>query len=253
MSTSPFSLTGKRILITGASSGIGREVAISASEQGANVVIAGRDEARLEETASMIKGEKPMIILCELTDDEMIARQFESIGQLDGVVHCAGMVSPFPTSFLTRKHIMTTFNPNFIATVILTSFLQRKKKLNKNASLVFLSSISVDYPYEGGAMYAASKAAIEAYSRSLALEMVKQGIRSNCIAPALIKTPMYEHAEKNILNSSLDDLVSTKYLLGVGLPKDVSNLCVYLLSDAARWVTGKKITIDGGILLSQAK
>ncbi len=253
MSTSPFSLENKRVLVTGASSGIGRQVAISANQAGAHVVITGRDEERLQETASLMGNSNYSIIVCDLTNDELISKQFASIDPVDGVVHCAGLVSPYPSSFLARKHIMETFNSNFIAPVVLNAFLQHKKKINKNSSLVFLSSISVDFPYEGGSMYSASKAAIEAYSRTLALELVKQKIRSNCIAPALIKTPMYENAEKNMINSSMSDLVTEKYLLGVGVPTDVSNLATYLLSDASRWVTGKKFTIDGGVLLSQAK
>jgi NAD(P)-dependent dehydrogenase (short-subunit alcohol dehydrogenase family) len=253
MSDSPFSLKEKRILVTGASSGIGRQVAISANEAGAHVVITARDQNRLNETASLLSNANYSIIVCDLVDDDAISNQFAAMDNIDGVVHCAGLVSPFPTSFLQRKHVMETFNTNFIAPVLLTAFLQRKKKLNKESSLVFLSSISVDFPYEGGSMYSASKAAIEAYSRSLALELVKQKIRSNCIAPALIKTPMYENAEKNMINSSMSDLVVEKYLLGVGLPTDVSNLCTFLLSNAARWISGKKFTIDGGVLLSQAK
>lgn len=252
MST-PFSLENKRILVTGASSGIGRQVALSANEAGAHVIITARDETRLNETASHIKNKNVSIILCDLTNDELIKTQFGNIDPIDGIVHCAGLVSPFPTQFLARKHVMETFNTNFIAPVLLNSFLQHKKKINKNASLVFLSSISVEFPYEGGSMYSASKAAIEAYSRSLALELVKNKIRSNCIAPALIKTPMYENAEKNMINSSMSDLVTEKYLLGVGVPTDVANLTTFLLSDAARWITGKKFTIDGGVLLSQAK
>jgi NAD(P)-dependent dehydrogenase (short-subunit alcohol dehydrogenase family) len=248
-----FSLENKLILVTGASSGIGRQVAISVNQSGATVIITGRDELRLNETASLMDNKNVLIIVCDLTDDDMIPKQFNNIGVIDGIVHCAGLVSPFPTSFLARKHIMETFNTNFIAPILLTTFLQRKKKINKNASLVFLSSISSEFPYEGGSMYSASKAAIEAYSRSLALELVKQHIRSNCIAPALIKTPMYENAEKNMIHSSMSDLVTEKYLLGIGMPTDVANLSCFLLSDAARWITGKKITIDGGLLLSQAK
>ncbi len=253
MSSSPFSLENKRILVTGASSGIGRQVAISANEAGAHVIITGRDETRLKETASMIPNKNVSSIVCDLIDDEAVSQLFADIENIDGVVHCAGVVVPYPTGFLARKNVMETFNPNFIAPVILTAFLQRKKKINKGASLVFLSSISVEFPYEGGAMYSASKAAIEAYSKTLALELVKQKIRSNCIAPALIKTPMYENAEKNMINSTMSDVVTQKYLLGVGVPTDVSHLATFLLSDAARWITGKKFTIDGGVLLSQAK
>ena len=229
MSESPFSLKNKRILVTGASSGIGQQVAVSANQAGAFVIITGRDEKRLNETAALMIDKNFSIIPCDLTNDELIEKQFLGMDGVDGVVHSAGVVSPFPTGFLARKHILETFNTNFIAPVILNAFLQRKKKINKNASLVFLSSISVEFPYEGGAMYAASKAAIEAYSRTLALELVKQKIRSNCIAPALIKTPMYENAEKNLINSSMSDIVTEKYLLGIGMPTDVANLTVFFL------------------------
>lgn len=252
MSLNLFSLQGKRILITGASSGIGRQVAITCSEAGAELILVGRNKEKLDETKSMVKGAAE-IIVCDLTVDEKIAESFAGIQPVDGVVHGAGLVSPYPSAYLSRKHILETFNTNFIAPVLLMAFLQQKKKLIKNGSIVFISSISVEFPYEGGSMYAASKGALEAYSKSLALELVKQKIRSNCIAPALIKTPMYEYAEKNVVNATLDSIIKEKYHLGVGEPIDAAALILYLLSDAAKWVTGKKFTIDGGVLLSSAK
>lgn len=250
---SAFSLEGKRILVTGASSGIGREIVQAVCRAGAFVVATARNEVTLKETVEELDPAKYELVLCDLTNEEEIAQKFKTLDPVDGIVHCAGIVSPYPTAYLTRKQINETFNTNFIAPVLLNAFLQNKKKINKGGSLVFMSSISVDYPYEGGSMYASSKAALEAYSRSLALELVKQKIRSNTIAPALIKTPMFDHAEKNMINMSMKELVAEKYLLGVGMPSDVSNLTIYLLSDASRWVTGKKMTIDGGVLLSSAK
>jgi len=248
-----FSLENKRILVTGASSGIGREIAQQVNAAGAHVIITGRNSEKLNETSSDFKPGTYTSIVCDLTNEQEIATRFKDLEPVDGIVHCAGIVVPYPTAFLNRNKINETFDTNFIAPVLLNAFLQHRKKINKESSLVFMSSISVDFPYEGGAMYACSKAALEAYRRSLALELVKQKIRSNCIAPALIKTPMYERADKNMFDVSIDERVGARYLLGIGMPADVAGLTMYLLSDASRWVTGKKFTIDGGLLLSSAK
>jgi NAD(P)-dependent dehydrogenase (short-subunit alcohol dehydrogenase family) len=244
-----FNLHNKTILVTGASSGIGRQVAIHADVMGATIVLCGRDMSRLEETRSLLKSSRQHLILrADLTLENDLTELVKAVPGLDGIVHCAGVVSPFPVKFLTREKLQETFRINYDAVVELMAQITRGKKLNKNASVVFLSSISANHPHKGGAAYAGSKAALESFSKVIALEFFTQGIRSNCIAAAMVRTPMYEHAEKGASKETLDEHVN-KYPLGVGKPEDVANAAVFLLSEASRWITGTTLTLDGGFLL----
>ena len=244
----PFHLTNKTILVTGASSGIGKEIAISVSKMGANVVITGRDETRLNETIDMLESGEHKIIKADLLDESQIKSMVDEMPNVDGVVHCAGIVKPFPVKFISEQVLHEIFDINYTAQVLLMTHLTRKKKLNKDCSIVFSSSIAADHPYKGGALYAGSKAALEAYSKVVALEFSHMGIRSNCIASAMVKTPMFETAENQGSKERMDEHIK-KYPLGVGYPEDVANAAIYLLSPASKWMTGKTITLDGGFLL----
>jgi NAD(P)-dependent dehydrogenase (short-subunit alcohol dehydrogenase family) len=245
----PFHLHNKTILVTGASSGIGRQIAISICEMGGNVVITGRDKERLDETFAALKdngGNRS--IPADLLDKESLSALVAKLPLLNGIVHCAGIVKPYPVKFLSEEKILETFQTNYNIQVLLMAQVTRLKKLNPNASIVFLSSISAAHPHKGGALYSGSKAAIESFSKVIALEFYPQGIRSNCISPAMVKTPMYEYAEKGASKETLDEHVN-KYPLGVGTTADVANTAVFLLSDASKWITGIAITLDGGFLL----
>ncbi|MGZ3932152.1 MAG: SDR family NAD(P)-dependent oxidoreductase, partial [Bacteroidia bacterium] len=236
----PFHLHHKTVLITGASSGIGRQAAIDASKMGAAIMLVGRDEARLKETLAQLEGSSHKHFVCDLTDAAAIQQLAAELPALDGIVHCAGIVKPFPVMFIDEKRIAETLKINLHSPMLIMTALTAKKKISKNCSVVFISSVSSLYPHAGGALYSISKAGIEAYSRSLALEYVSKGLRSNCIAPALIKTPMYEFAEKSMTSMDMDEHIKENYPLGLGLPEDVSNMIVFLLSEASRWITGKK-------------
>ena len=244
----PFHLQNKTILVTGASSGIGKQIAKSICEMGGNVVITGRDKERLQETFSQLQAGDNIIFAADLLKQNDLVTLVNQLPLLDGIVHCAGVVKPFPVKFLSEEKIQETFLTNYNIQILLMAQITRQKKLNKKASIVFLSSISAAHPHKGGALYAGSKAAIEAFSKVVALEFYPQGIRSNCIAPAMVKTPMYEYAEKGASKETLDEHVN-KYPLGVGEPLDVANTAVFLLSDASKWITGITITLDGGFLL----
>ncbi|MFT6502831.1 MAG: NAD(P)-dependent dehydrogenase (short-subunit alcohol dehydrogenase family) [Crocinitomicaceae bacterium] len=246
----PFHLHGKTILITGASSGIGKQIAISVSEMGAKVIATGRDQQRLEETVSSLKGEGHQAVSTDLLLEEQRLSMVKNLPVLNGVVHCAGVVKPYPIQFLNQKKIDETLNINYEIPVLLMSAITAKKKLEKNASIVFLSSISGQHPHKGGAMYAGSKAALEAFSKVLALELYSKGIRSNCISPGMVKTAMYYEAEEGMSKESMDEHVA-QYPLGIGCPTDVANTATFLLSDASRWITGINITLDGGFLLGK--
>jgi len=212
---------------------------------GAKVVVTGRDEKRLDETLSHLKGEGHSKFICDLTDEKQRNELTSSLPILNGVVHSAGVVMPIPVKFIAEKHIRHVMSVNFESAALLVAGLLKNKKLNDAASLIFFSSISVDYPYAGGATYSASKGAIEAYSKTLALEILPRKMRSNVIVPAMVKTPLYEETKNQSMYRSPEEYES-KYPLGLGMPEDVANAAVYLLSDAARWITGIKLILDGG-------
>ncbi len=244
----PFHLNNKTILVTGASSGIGRQVAITISKMGGTVVLTGRNNEALENTKSHLEGNNHKILSCNLLDENDRKSLINNLPNIDGVVNSAGVVKPFPIKFINQDKIDETLNINYEIPLLLMGELTKAKKLNKNSSVVFLSSISGQHPHKGGALYSASKAAIESLSKVFALENYHLGIRSNCISPAMVKTEMYEEAEKGMSKESMDEHVN-QYPLGVGYPEDVANAVIFLLSDASRWITGINITLDGGFLL----
>jgi len=244
MST-PFHLHNKTILVTGASSGIGRQIAISSSSMGAKLVITGRDEKRLDETYSLLQGEGHSKFTCDLIDENQRNHLLDIIPSIDGFVHSAGVVLPVPVKFIAEKHLRQVMGVNFESAVLSVARLLKNKKLNDRSSLIFFSSISVNYPYAGGALYTASKGAIEAYSKNLAIEILPKKMRSNVIVPAMVKTPLYEETKTQSMYRSPEEYES-KYPLGLGAPEDVANAAIYLLSDASQWVTGTNLILDGG-------
>ena len=240
-----FSLSGKTILVTGATSGIGKKCAIDLSASGAKLVVTGRDEARLNETMTLLHGDGNSFFVADLLEFDKFASIAESLPLLDGVVHSAGITGHLPAKFIGVNDISEIMQVNYMAPVLLTAALLRKKKIANKASIVFLSSITTKYPYYGGALYGSSKAAIEAYSRVLAIELAAKGIRSNCISPSFVRTPMVEDSGKTISNDVLEKF-EKMMPLGFGEPTDVSNAILYLLSDASKWVTGSNMVLGGG-------
>ena len=249
MIATPFHLTGKTILITGASSGIGAQTARECSAMGGKVIITARNEERLNKVLAELSGEGHIAHRCDLLNAEEISSLAKNISSVDGVVHCAGLVKPFPVSFLNREKLDETMHTNFYTVVELTTALFKAKKINKEAALVFLSSLSGQHPHKGGSMYAASKAAVEAFCKTVALEYAAKGIRANCISPAMVKTPMFDEAAEGMSTQSMEEHVA-KYPLGVGYPEDVARAVVFFLSPASRWITGTNLLMDGGLLLA---
>ncbi len=242
MESKKFDLSGKNILVTGASSGIGKQAAIDIAKNGANCIITGRDTARLQETFDELKSGNHQLFVADLTEDEKVDFLANQIEKLDGIVHCAGIFEYIPAQFINEKNIDNLIKINFRAPVLLTSKLLRKKKIKKNGSLVFLSSLASKGPSFGSAMYTSTKKALEGYSKLLALELGPKGIRSNAILPNFVKTKMVDEA-LDIVSEDVADKHKKELLIGFGMPEDVSNLIIFLLSDESRWITGQEITM----------
>jgi NAD(P)-dependent dehydrogenase (short-subunit alcohol dehydrogenase family) len=176
----------------------------------------------------------------------------KALPSIDGWVHCAGIIEPFPIKYIQVKHIDTMFSVNFNSACLLISKLMQHKKVNNASSFVFMSSASALHPYNGGSLYAASKAALESFSRSIALEFASKGVRSNCISAALVDTEMFEKTKNALSETELLGILSS-YPLGIGKPMDVAHASAFLLSDQASWMTGSVLTLDGGLLLNSKK
>lgn len=246
--SSLFSLQGRSILVTGASSGIGRQIALRAFGMGADLYITGRDEARLEETRSLLTA-KVTCIAADLTREEDIRKLVQTLPKIQGVVCCAGLVDYTPVKFISNTKIQDLFSINFSSQVLLTKELVREKKLEKGASLVYISSISSQLGVPATAVYAASKAALNAFVRVTASELAGQRIRANALCPGLVKTPLLSKAAEGNLSEEAFAEAGKAYPLGLGEVDDVAGPAVFLLSDAARWITGTTIIADGGLTL----
>lgn len=242
-----FKLHNKTILVTGASSGIGRQVAVTASEMGASVIITGRDSKKLAATKDLISGET-IAIPADLVNENEIVDLVSQLPQLHGVVFCAGVIDYTPVKFINAAKIASIFSINFNSQVLLTKQLLKTKKIEKGGSLVYISSVSSKLGVAATALYAASKAALTAFAKVTAAECAGQRIRSNSICPGIVLTPMTGKAMEATSDESMDK-ASTDYPLGYGMPEDVAGLTVYLLSDASRWMTGSEILMDGGLTL----
>lgn len=239
----PFSLEGKTILVTGASSGIGRGIAVACSKMGAIVVINGRNETKLHETQEQMGGEE-IVLIGDLTDDTTLTTLVSALPKLDGVVHCAGIGQRMPCKNVSAENVNTVMDVNFKAPVLLMSTLLQQKKINKGASVVFIASIASWSPSLGNSVYSASKGAIISYANCLALELAPRQIRVNCISPAMVWTDLIR--QENIDETLLKEDEQTYPLKRYGQPEDIANLAIYMLSDASTWMTGSNVNITGG-------
>ena len=241
----PFSLKGKTILVTGASSGIGRATAIECSKLGAIVIITGRNSERLQQTYDSLYGLGHLQIIADLNNLEDLTSLVNQVPILDGVVNNAGIAKTQPISFIKEEDLQKIFATNTFTPILLVKQLLRKKKINKNASLVFTSSVSAIKSDLGNSVYGASKAALQSYVRYCARELATKSIRANSIHPGMVTTPLITGGAH-----SDDDLQTDaqKYPLGrYGRPEEIAWSVIYLLSDASAWITGHSLIIDGGI------
>lgn len=241
----PFSLKGKTILVTGASSGIGRATAIECSKLGAIVIITGRNSERLQQTYDSLYGLGHLQIIADLNNLEDLTSLVNQVPIIDGVVNNAGIAKTQPISFIKEEDLQKIFATNTFTPILLVKQLLRKKKINKNASLVFTSSVSAIKSDLGNSVYGASKAALQSYVRYCARELAPKSIRANSIHPGMVTTPLITGGAH-----SDDDLQTDaqKYPLGrYGRPEEIAWSIIYLLSDASAWITGHSLIIDGGI------
>ena len=244
MSYNPFSLSGKTVLITGASSGIGQETAIECSRMGARVIITGRNQERLQKTLEQLEGDGHLQIMADLNEEEDIQKLVNACPTLDGLVNNAGRGKSKPVQFIKKEDLQDVFDTNLFGIALLTKLLLKKKKIVSGGSLVFTSSISAYVSAPGLAIYASSKAAVTAYMRTCALELGVKGIRSNAVLPGMVETKFINSGTYSDEDKQND---LNLYPLGrYGIPTDVAFAIVYLLSDASQWVTGNELVIDGG-------
>lgn len=247
MAYNPFSLEGKVVLVTGASSGIGRATAIECSKMGASVIITGRNEERLNETFKALEGEGHQQIVADLTNQENIENLVSQISALDGLVNNAGLGRNKPIGFIKMDDLEYVYQTNVFACILLTKSLLKKKKINKGGSLVFTSSISSRLNTPGIAMYASSKAAVSSFMRSCAVELGEKQIRSNAVLPGMVETKLITRGDYT--EEDLDKDRNLYPLKRYGKPHEIAYAIIYLLSDASSWVTGTSLVVDGGRLL----
>lgn len=250
MTNNPFSLDGKTILVTGASSGIGRQIAITCSQMGANIIATGRNEERLNNTLvnlSNNENQDHKYVVADVCTDDGISMLVNNIAKLDGVVFCAGRNDKFLLKYIKRKNIEEMFNTNVFSEILICKELQKQKKLNNAASIVFISSISSTYATISNALYASTKGAINSLIRVLALELASKKIRVNGIMPGMVKTNMLDAYQ--LSEEEMQSVINEYPLKRLGETEDIAKAAVYLLSDASSWTTGLNMTVDGGITL----
>ena len=248
----PFSLENKVIIVTGASSGIGAQCAIDCSKMGARVVLVARNEERLKQTLEQCEEpSRHMILPFDLSSSdglkEAIKDVVAKVGKINGVVNCAGMSSVTPLKLVTDELLDQFFRTNVYSAINLSKEVTRVGNYDKErgCSIIFFASIMGLCGEKCKTMYSATKGALIAAARSMACELAKNKVRVNVVSPGAIETPInakLPHMADPELRKELEE----KHLLGLGECSDIANACIYLLSDAAKWMTGRDIIVDGG-------
>ncbi|MDR2165353.1 MAG: SDR family oxidoreductase [Zoogloeaceae bacterium] len=244
-----FTLIGKTILVTGASSGIGAATAALCARLGATLVINGRDRERLDSTlAGLVPAQvgEHIAVAGDLDFPETRNALLEACPAYDGMAYCAGISALAPFRMLSEKHLQQMLSADFLAPVLLAQQLLSKRRFRHGASLVFISTVGTHIKSVAGAALHAAKAALEVAVCTLALEHARQGIRANCIAPGYTQTPMLEKLA--VVGGNLADSMAMAPL-GVILPEDIAAAVAYHLSDASRWITRSTLKIDSGLTL----
>lgn len=248
MMYNPFSLKDKTIFVSGASSGIGKAIAVECSKMGAKMCISGRNSERLSGTFENLEGEGHIQLVADLKNEDEIIRLAELIPVLDGIVHCAGVGKPLPFQFSGKKVLDEVMAINFTSHALLSQYLLKNRKIARGGSIVFISSISGVYVSSvGGSVYSASKGAINGLLKGMAVELAPKMIRVNSVNPGMIDTDIY--SEGIITQEQLKEDTQRYPLKRFGKPEEVAYAVVFLLSDASAWTTGSSLLIDGGYTL----
>ena len=245
MEYNPYALTGKTILVTGASSGIGRAVAIECSRLGAHVILSARNKEKLEETLKMMEGHGHQVIECDLSKEKEVSLLIDEVPEIQGLVNTAGTTMTVPVPFIKFNVLSDLLKVNTIAPIMILSGLVKKKKLRANSSVVFTSSVSgLGRVSPGNTMYAATKGAVSTFVMGAAKELASKGIRVNAVCPGMTETDIMSHLAAS--EEQLEEDRKTFPLKRYGKPEEIAWAIIYLLSDASAWVTGTNLLIDGG-------
>ncbi|GAB7564150.1 SDR family oxidoreductase [Methylobacillus methanolivorans] len=239
----PFSLEGKTILVTGASSGLGQHIAVRCAARGARMIITGRNQERLQASYDQLQGEGHIQVLADLTSEEDRHRLVSVIPTLNGLMHCAGMQKHCPVRQLSEQLMTDMYRINFLAPVMLTQRLLQANAIAPQGSILFMLSTAAHSGTRGLAPYSAMKSGLIGMIKCLALEQAKRKIRVNGISPSAIATPMWDAHQAQLEEQK------ARHPLGLGTPDDVANGVIYMLSDASRWVTGTSLVMDGGAVI----
>lgn len=242
-----FSLTEKKILVTGSSSGIGRAIAVQCAKQGGDILLVARNESRLIESKEMLSEGEHAFFIGDLANDESIFKLANDLPILDGIVLNAGLVKTVPVRFIKREVMDEMFNVNIQGSILLIQHLIKLKKIKNGASICFISSIASQKVTLGNAIYSATKGAVNSFTKALALELSSKQIRVNAILPGFVETNILS---ESIISEEQLEIHKKNYPIGrFGNPDDIAYLAVYLMSDASQWMTGSLLPIDGGYSL----
>lgn len=248
----PIDLSGKNILVTGASSGIGKGIAIYLSKVGANIIMAARNEEKLKETYNELEPGNHSYYLIDLNNLDEIEGMIDNIcsdgRKLNGIVHSAGISSTIPIQYIKLDNLKSIMSINFYSFIELVKHFSKRKYNDNGGSIVAISSISSKVGARGLAAYCASKGALDSSIRPIALELAAKNIRINSIAPGMIKSQIYDGLIELVNNNDFETDLKKRQIMGLGKPEDVASAAAFLLSDASKFITGTSIIVDGGYL-----